>query len=158
MNAAVQAARLGLPRANPLFPHIHFNAAGASPSDVSVVETITRHLTLETQIGGYAAAQQVQAQTDAIYESTAALLNAPSPSTIALHDSSTTSFNHGIYSVPLSSSSLILSVRYNLTHSPIHACPTANSHLSLASLSLSSRSLRSRHSPRSPRSPAGLLL
>jgi len=101
------AIRAGLPAS----PHIHFNAAGASPSDSSVVGRITDHLHLEASIGGYAAATDpdTRAKTAAVYKSTASLINSECPTAIALHDSSTTSFNNAIYSVPMTKNSVIIS-------------------------------------------------
>ena len=39
---------------------VHFNNAGASLMPQPVVDTMTRHLTLESQIGGYEAAKRAE--------------------------------------------------------------------------------------------------
>ena len=80
------------------------NAAGASPSPEAVVNVITEHLRLEMAEGGYAAAAKTADATSQVYDSVARMINAVSPFEIALHDSSTTSFAHGVHSVPLNNS------------------------------------------------------
>jgi len=119
--------------------HVHCNAAGASPSPdpvlrgeklngegvkacllsspvlllipsiiPSLVAVLTSHLNSEAAVGGYAAASFAASSLDSTYLSIESLVNAP-PSSVALHDSSTTSFTHGIHSIPLSSESVIVS-------------------------------------------------
>ena len=48
---------------------VHLNNAGASLPTRDVVDTVVAHLELEARIGGYAAADEVTARTDAVYDS-----------------------------------------------------------------------------------------
>ncbi|GMI07722.1 hypothetical protein TrVE_jg4998 [Triparma verrucosa] len=123
----IASLREGLPS-----DHIHFNAAGASPPHASVTERIISHMNLENSIGAYAAESRVAEETSKIYTSLGRLLSCP-PSSLHLHDSSTTSFNHGIYSVPLPSpTSRLLSASSSeyasnaismIKHSKANSCP-----------------------------------
>lgn len=88
--------------------HIHCNAAGACPSPDSVIDTLTAHLKSELSVGGYAAADAASEALQSTYGNLEALINAPSGS-VALHDSSTSSFTHGIHSIPLDANSCIIS-------------------------------------------------
>ena len=89
--------------------HIHFNAAGSSPSPRTVIDSITNHLRLEAEIGGYAAASKRASEVASVYESVARLVNADSASEVALHDSSTTSYFKAIESIPMDAQSVIIS-------------------------------------------------
>lgn len=80
---------------------VHLNAAGASPPPASVLRAQIAHLELEAEVGGYAAAAAAAEAEERVYASVARLLNAASPSEIALLDSSSTAFAKAIYSVPL---------------------------------------------------------
>ena len=67
----------------------HFNHAGASPSPPTVVERVKRHIELEQEIGGYAAAETVMDELNSIYHSIASLIHADSFHEIALVESAT---------------------------------------------------------------------
>lgn len=54
--------------------HIHFNNAGDSPSPPAVTNAIVQHMNLESQVGGYRAAEL--ANVDKVYESVARLIGA----------------------------------------------------------------------------------
>jgi len=67
----------------------HFNAAGAALPSVDVVATVIDHLRREERLGGYEAAAAHRDQTEAVYESAAALIGATAPE-IAIFDSAST--------------------------------------------------------------------
>ncbi|HEX7125605.1 MAG TPA: aminotransferase class V-fold PLP-dependent enzyme [Thermodesulfobacteriota bacterium] len=79
---------------------LHFNNAGASLMPRPVLDAVVRHLELEARIGGYEAADQRQAQIDAVYASAARLVGA-SADEIALVESATRAWQMAFYSLPL---------------------------------------------------------
>lgn len=89
---------------------VHLNAAGASPPPARVLRAQVAHLELEAEVGGYAAADATADAQERVYASCARLLNAASPSEIALLDSSSMAFAHAIYSVPLKPGDVMLSL------------------------------------------------
>lgn len=56
--------------------HVHFNNAGASPSPPDVTNAIIEHLNLESQMGGYRAAELKSTNVDGVYVSVARLIGA----------------------------------------------------------------------------------
>ncbi|GMI07923.1 hypothetical protein TrRE_jg7949, partial [Triparma retinervis] len=94
--------------------HLHCNAAGACPSPDSVISTLTTHLRKELEVGGYAAADGAADTLGGTYENLEMLINAPAGS-VALHDSSTSSFTHGIHSIPLDEESVIIRLSSELS-------------------------------------------
>jgi selenocysteine lyase/cysteine desulfurase len=89
---------------------LHLNNAGASLMSRTTVETMTAHLRLESEIGGYEAATAAQDQISQTYESLATLLNARTDE-IALFDNSTHAWNAAFYSIPFRPGDQILTGR-----------------------------------------------
>ena len=79
---------------------IHLNHAGDSPSSNGVVETQVEHLRLESQIGGYEAANRHADADAATYASIARMLNC-APEEIARHEHATAAWNSGFWSIPM---------------------------------------------------------
>ncbi|MCC7246467.1 MAG: aminotransferase class V-fold PLP-dependent enzyme [Saprospiraceae bacterium] len=77
---------------------IHLNNAGASLPPASVLKAMTDYLTLETEIGGYEAADLKTAEIRRFYTSTARLLNAK-PENIAFCGSATDAFSRALSSI-----------------------------------------------------------
>lgn len=77
----------------------HFNHAGASPSPLGVVERVKRHIELEQEIGGYAAAEVVTEELNSIYQSIATLIHADGPNEIALVESATVGWTRAFYAM-----------------------------------------------------------
>eukprot|EP00729_Bicosta_minor_P013164 gene13162-33303_t len=76
---------------------VHLNAAGASPTPAPVLDAHIAHLTLEAEIGGYAAAEGAAEAMNNVYASLATYLSAEQHE-VALVDSSTTAFAKALYS------------------------------------------------------------
>src|SRR5262245_32778218 len=70
---------------------IHLNNAGAALVPSSVADTVTRHLELESTIGGYEAAESVANQLSEVYAALAKLLGAESRN-VAVAANSTIAF------------------------------------------------------------------
>ncbi|MGL4285657.1 MAG: aminotransferase class V-fold PLP-dependent enzyme [Phreatobacter sp.] len=75
---------------------VYFHNAGAALMPTTVVEAQKRHLDLEAEIGGYAAADREAGRLDAVYGSVARLLNA-SPVEIALTENATVAWQMAFY-------------------------------------------------------------
>ena len=99
--ARIRAETPGLEHVN------HLLASGSGLMPQPVVDAITDHLTLESQIGGYEAAAQQAEYLDGVYDSIATLLNAHRDE-IAVHENATASWSQAFYSLPLSSGDRIL--------------------------------------------------
>jgi cysteine desulfurase / selenocysteine lyase len=67
---------------------VYFDNAGAALMPVPVVEAMKRHIDLETEIGGYAAAELESGRLGSVYGSVARLVNA-APDEIALTENAT---------------------------------------------------------------------
>ncbi len=89
---------------------LHLNSAGASLMSTTTVETMTAHLRLEAEIGGYEAAAAAQDQIARTYESLATLV-AARPDEIALFDNSTHAWSAAFYSIPFRPGDQILTGR-----------------------------------------------
>ena len=89
---------------------IHFNNAGASLPPKQVVETVIRHLRLESQIGGYEAADAEADRIRDVYASTARLLNCD-PDEVALLENATRAWDAVFYAVPLQAGDRIVTGR-----------------------------------------------
>ncbi|GGE99771.1 hypothetical protein GCM10011611_01700 [Aliidongia dinghuensis] len=85
----------------------YLHNAGAALMPTPVVDAIKRHLDLEAEIGGYAAAAAEAAQLDAVYGSVARLVNAQ-PDEIALMDNATIAWQMAFYSLPFRAGDRIL--------------------------------------------------
>ena len=79
-------------------PIVHFNNAGCSPMPPIVLDTVCNHLKLETEIGGYLAADVRQHEVQSVYTSIAQLLNCDA-SEIALVESATVAWTRAFYSI-----------------------------------------------------------
>jgi cysteine desulfurase / selenocysteine lyase len=76
---------------------VPLNHAGASPSVDAVVERIRKHLELEQEVGGYAAAAAVKEEYEAVYHHLAALLDCRADE-VAIVDSATTGWTRLFHS------------------------------------------------------------
>jgi selenocysteine lyase/cysteine desulfurase len=74
---------------------IHFNNAGAGLMAGPVLDTITAHLRLESEIGGYEAAAAKAPQIEAVYRSLARLLGAR-PHNVAIVENATVGFSQAL--------------------------------------------------------------
>ena len=86
---------------------IHFNNAGASLMPNPVYETMTAHLELERNIGGYEAARQAKDALGSFYDEFAALLNCR-PDEIAFVENATRAWDMAFYGLPLEPGDRIL--------------------------------------------------
>ncbi|MGY4460717.1 aminotransferase class V-fold PLP-dependent enzyme [Bradyrhizobium sp. LB13.1] len=74
----------------------YLHNAGAALIPAPVVEAMKRHIDLESEIGGYAAADRVSDRLEAVYGSVARLLNA-APDEIALMENATVAWQMAFY-------------------------------------------------------------
>jgi selenocysteine lyase/cysteine desulfurase len=77
---------------------VHLNNAGASLPPRVVVDTVVEHLELEARVGGYAAADEVAARSEAVYDSVAKLLGAHRDE-IALVENATRAWDMAFYAL-----------------------------------------------------------
>jgi selenocysteine lyase/cysteine desulfurase len=77
---------------------VHLNNAGASLPPRVVVDTVVEHLELEARVGGYAAADELAARSDAVYDSVATLLGAQRDE-IALVENATRAWDMAFYAL-----------------------------------------------------------
>ncbi len=78
---------------------IHFNNAGASPMPNPVLESVTRHLAREAEIGGYAAEAEAEKQIEDFYDAFATLLNCRRTE-IAYVENATRAWDMVFYAIP----------------------------------------------------------
>ncbi|WP_235375916.1 aminotransferase class V-fold PLP-dependent enzyme [Pseudomonas fluorescens] len=86
---------------------IHFNNAGAALMPNPVIEAVTRHLQLETRIGGYEAAGQQAREVEDVYDAIGQLINAR-PDEIAVIENATRAWDMAFYSLPLRPGDVVL--------------------------------------------------
>jgi selenocysteine lyase/cysteine desulfurase len=86
---------------------IHFNHAGSSLMPAPVRDATVRYIEREAEIGGYETADEYQEQLEAVYDSTARLLNA-SRNEIAIVENATRGWDMAFYAVAFSSGDRIL--------------------------------------------------
>ena len=86
---------------------IHFNNAGAALMPAPVIETMTRHIQLEANLGGYEAAGQQSAEVENIYAAIGQLINAQ-PDEIAVIENATRAWDMAFYSLPLQPGDVVL--------------------------------------------------
>ena len=89
---------------------VYLHNAGAALMPVPVVEAIKRHIDLESEIGGYAAAERESGRLESIYGSVARLVNA-APDEIALTENATVAWQMAFYALPLRAGERILTAR-----------------------------------------------
>jgi selenocysteine lyase/cysteine desulfurase len=86
---------------------IHFNNAGAALMPTPVIETMTRHIQLEANLGGYEAAAQQSAELENVYGAIGRLINA-APDEIAVIENATRAWDMAFYSLPLQPGDVVL--------------------------------------------------
>jgi cysteine desulfurase/selenocysteine lyase len=86
---------------------VYLHNAGAALMPVPVVEAMKRHIDLEAEIGGYAAAQWESDRLQAVYGSVARLVNA-TPDEIALTENATSAWQMAFYALPFQEGDRIL--------------------------------------------------
>ncbi|PSO29692.1 aminotransferase class V-fold PLP-dependent enzyme [Bradyrhizobium sp. MOS002] len=85
----------------------YLHNAGAALMPVAVVEAMKHHIDLESEIGGYAAADREAPQLESVYGSVARLLNA-APDEIALMENATVAWQMAFYALPFRQGDRIL--------------------------------------------------
>lgn len=85
----------------------YLHNAGAALMPLTVVAAMKRHIDLESEIGGYAAADRESERLDAVYGSVARLLNA-APDEIALMENATVAWQMAFYALPFRAGDRIL--------------------------------------------------
>lgn len=85
----------------------YLHNAGAALMPLTVVAAMKQHIDLESEIGGYAAADRESDRLDAVYGSVARLLNA-SPDEIALMENATVAWQMAFYALPFRAGDRIL--------------------------------------------------
>jgi len=86
---------------------IHFNNAGAALMPAPVIETMTRHIQLEANLGGYEAAGRQSANLENVYGAIGRLINAQ-PDEIAVIENATRAWDMAFYSLPLRPGDVVL--------------------------------------------------
>ena len=86
---------------------IHLNNAGSSLMPEPVVRAVQDHITLESRIGGYEAADARHAAIAAAYQAVAALLGT-APGNIAFTENATAAFMQAVSSIPFRPGDVIL--------------------------------------------------
>jgi selenocysteine lyase/cysteine desulfurase len=97
----------------------HLNNAGAALMPERVTRAIEDHITLETHIGGYEAAEERTAETEKAYEAIASLVKA-APRNIAIAPSSTAAFIQALSSIDFQPGDVILTSRCDYTSNQLH--------------------------------------
>ncbi|WP_038949149.1 aminotransferase class V-fold PLP-dependent enzyme, partial [Bradyrhizobium genomosp. III] len=85
----------------------YLHNAGAALMPTSVVAAMKQHIDLESEIGGYAAADRETDRLEAVYGSVARLLNA-APDEIALVENATVAWQMAFYALPFRKGDRIL--------------------------------------------------
>ncbi|MET3907252.1 cysteine desulfurase/selenocysteine lyase [Bradyrhizobium sp. S3.3.6] len=85
----------------------YLHNAGAALMPTAVVTAMKQHIDLESEIGGYAAADRESERLDAVYGSVARLLNA-SPEEIAFMENATVAWQMAFYALPFRAGDRIL--------------------------------------------------
>jgi cysteine desulfurase / selenocysteine lyase len=86
---------------------VYLHNAGAALMPVPVVEAMKRHIDLEAEIGGYAAAARQSARLESVYGSVARLVNA-APDEIAITENATVAWRMAFYALPFRTGDRIL--------------------------------------------------
>ena len=126
---------------------LHFNSAGAALMPRPVLKSLLDHLILESEIGGYEAADRAEEQIEHTYKSLARLVGGKAQE-IALIENATRAWDMAFYAIPLSAGDRILTSvvdydsnfvaylqRAQQTGASVEAVPAAeNGELDLAAL------------------------
>ncbi len=97
---------------------IHLNNAGASLMPQPVIDAVVDHITLESRIGGYEAAEVRQSQIESAYRDVAALIGT-NQRNIAFTENATVSTSQALSSIPLQPDDVILTTRNDYASSQI---------------------------------------
>lgn len=97
---------------------IHFNNAGAGLMPQSVLRSIKDHLDLESQIGGYEAADARREEIREAYGYIASLIHAQ-PHNIAVMENATVAFNTALSAIPFHADDVILTTRHDYVSNQI---------------------------------------
>ena len=89
---------------------IHFNNCGSALPPTPVLETVINHLKREASIGGYEAADEAQERLNAVYDSTARLINSQ-PDEIAVIENATRAWDMAVYGYKFSPGDRVLLCR-----------------------------------------------
>ena len=93
---------------------IHFNNAGAALMPRPVIDAITEHIALESEIGGYEAADARESAIEAVYADTAQLINAE-PRNVAIVANATAGFIQSISSFDFAPGDVIVTTKSDYT-------------------------------------------
>ncbi|HEU5185968.1 MAG TPA: aminotransferase class V-fold PLP-dependent enzyme [Gemmatimonadaceae bacterium] len=97
----------------------HLNNAGAALMPERVIRAIEDHLTLESHIGGYEAAEIRSDQVGRVYQGIASLLGT-APRNVAITPSSTVAFIQALSSIDFEPGDVILTSRCDYTSNQLH--------------------------------------
>ena len=86
---------------------LHFNNAGAALMPEIVINAMTDHIKLESEIGGYEAAEKKRTETERLYHAAAAMLNCNGDE-IAFIENATRAWDMAFYSIPFRAGDRIL--------------------------------------------------
>ncbi len=89
---------------------LHFDNAGAALMPQPVIDTVSRHLALEAEIGGYAAAADAADALDAVYDALARLLGCL-PDEVAVVENATRAWDMAFYAFRFAAGDRILTSR-----------------------------------------------
>ncbi|GAB2823109.1 aminotransferase class V-fold PLP-dependent enzyme [Actinocorallia aurea] len=106
---------------------IHLNAAGAALPPEPVLSAVVAHLTLESEIGGYEAADAAAEGLADSYAALAELVGAD-PAEIAFAESATRAWDQAFYSIPFKPGDRILTTESEYTSSALAYAQVARRH------------------------------
>ncbi|ROO90970.1 selenocysteine lyase/cysteine desulfurase [Actinocorallia herbida] len=106
---------------------IHLNAAGSALPPEPVLTTVVAHLTLESEIGGYEAADAAAEDLAGSYAALAELVGAE-PAEIAFTESATRAWDQAFYAIPFKPGDRILTTESEYTSSALAYAQVARRH------------------------------
>jgi selenocysteine lyase/cysteine desulfurase len=98
---------------------IHLNNAGAAAMPGSVVERIERHLHLESELGGYEAADAVAEEVEAVYRDVGRLVGAPARN-VALVENATAAYAQAMSAFDWEPGDAIVTTRNDYVSNQLH--------------------------------------